>query len=281
MGIKKYNPYTPSRRNMTGYDFQEITKPTPEKSLTVTIKKNSGRNNQGKITVRHQGGGYRTKYRIIDFKRNKDGIPATVKAIEYDPNRTSNIALICYADGEKAYILAPEGLKVGDRVMNGETAEALNGNCLPLSKIPVGAMIHNIELYPGRGGQLVRSAGVAAQLMGKEDKYAILRLPSGEMRKVPIICRATIGTIGNGEHNLVNIGKAGRKRHMGIRPTVRGAVMNPNDHPHGGGEGKNGIGRPGPSTPWGKPALGLKTRKKNNKSNKLIIRRKNGKALTK
>ena len=281
MGIKKYNPYTPSRRNMTGYDFQEITKSTPEKSLTVTIKKNSGRNNQGKITVRHQGGGYRTKYRIIDFKRNKDGIPATVKAIEYDPNRTSNIALICYADGEKAYILAPEGLKVGDRVMNGETAEALNGNCLPLSKIPVGAMIHNIELYPGRGGQLVRSAGAAAQLMGKEDKYAILRLPSGEMRKVPIICRATIGTIGNGEHNLVNIGKAGRKRHMGIRPTVRGAVMNPNDHPHGGGEGKNGIGRPGPSTPWGKPALGLKTRKKNNKSNKLIIRRKNGKALTK
>ena len=281
MGIKKYNPYTPSRRNMTGYDFQEITKSTPEKSLTVTIKKNSGRNNQGKITVRHQGGGYRTKYRIIDFKRNKDGIPATVKAIEYDPNRTSNIALICYADGEKAYILAPEGLKVGDRVMNGENAEALNGNCLPLSKIPVGAMIHNIELYPGRGGQLVRSAGVAAQLMGKEDKYAILRLPSGEMRKVPIICRATIGTIGNGEHNLVNIGKAGRKRHMGIRPTVRGAVMKPNDHPHGGGEGKNGIGRPGPSTPWGKPALGLKTRKKNNKSNKLIIRRKNGKALTK
>ena len=281
MGIKKYNPYTPSRRNMTGYDFQEITKSTPEKSLTVTIKKNAGRNNQGKITVRHQGGGYRTKYRIIDFKRNKDGIPATVKAIEYDPNRTSNIALICYADGEKAYILAPEGLKVGDRVMNGENAEALNGNCLPLSKIPVGAMIHNIELYPGRGGQLVRSAGVAAQLMGKEDKYAILRLPSGEMRKVPIICRATIGTIGNGEHNLVNIGKAGRKRHMGIRPTVRGAVMNPNDHPHGGGEGKNGIGRPGPSTPWGKPALGLKTRKKNNKSNKLIIRRKNGKALTK
>ncbi len=281
MGIKKYNPYTPSRRNMTGYDFQEITKSTPEKSLTVTIKKNSGRNNQGKITVRHQGGGYRTKYRIIDFKRNKDGIPATVKSIEYDPNRTANIALICYADGEKAYILAAEGLKVGDKVMNGENAEALNGNCLPLSKIPVGAMIHNIELYPGRGGQLVRSAGVAAQLMGKEDKYAILRLPSGEMRKVPISCRATIGVIGNGEHNLVNIGKAGRKRHMGIRPTVRGAVMNPNDHPHGGGEGKNGIGRPGPSTPWGKPALGLKTRKKNNRSNKLIIRRKNGKALTK
>ncbi|MCR5829293.1 MAG: 50S ribosomal protein L2 [Lachnospiraceae bacterium] len=281
MGIKKYTAYTPSRRNMTGYDFQQITATTPEKSLTVTLKKNSGRNNQGKITVRHQGGGYRTKYRIIDFKRYKDDIPATVKTIEYDPNRTANIALICYADGEKAYILAPEGLKVGDKIMNGENAEALNGNCLPLSKIPVGAQIHNIELYPKRGGQLVRSAGVAAQLVGKEDKYAILRLPSGEMRRIPAICRATIGVIGNGEHNLVNIGKAGRKRHMGIRPTVRGAVMNPNDHPHGGGEGKNGIGRPGPSTPWGKPALGLKTRKKNNKSNKLIIRRKNGKAIAK
>ncbi|MCR5829888.1 MAG: 50S ribosomal protein L2 [Lachnospiraceae bacterium] len=281
MGIKKYTAYTPSRRNMTGYDFQQITATVPEKSLTVTIKKNSGRNNQGKITVRHQGGGYRTKYRIIDFKRYKDDIPATVKTIEYDPNRTANIALICYADGEKAYILAPEGLKVGDKIMNGENAEALNGNCLPLSKIPVGSQIHNIELYPKRGGQLVRSAGVAAQLVGKEDKYAILRLPSGEMRKIPTVCRATIGVIGNGEHNLVNLGKAGRKRHMGIRPTVRGAVMNPNDHPHGGGEGKNGIGRPGPSTPWGKPALGLKTRKKNNKSNKLIIRRKNGKAITK
>ena len=281
MGIKKYTAYTPSRRNMTGYDFQQITATTPEKSLTVTLKKNSGRNNQGKITVRHQGGGYRTKYRIIDFKRYKDDIPATVKTIEYDPNRTANIALICYADGEKAYILAPEGLKVGDKIRNGENAEALNGNCLPLSKIPVGAQIHNIELYPKRGGQLVRSAGVAAQLVGKEDKYAILRLPSGEMRRIPVICRATIGVIGNGEHNLVNIGKAGRKRHMGIRPTVRGAVMNPNDHPHGGGEGKNGIGRPGPSTPWGKPALGLKTRKKNNQSNKLIIRRKNGKAIAK
>jgi large subunit ribosomal protein L2 len=281
MGIKKYTAYTPSRRNMTGYDFQQITATTPEKSLTVTLKKNAGRNNQGKITVRHQGGGYRTKYRIIDFKRYKDDIPATVKTIEYDPNRTANIALICYADGEKAYILAPEGLKVGDKIMNGENAEALNGNCLPLSKIPVGAQIHNIELYPKRGGQLVRSAGAAAQLVGKEEKYAILRLPSGEMRRIPVICRATIGVIGNGEHNLVNIGKAGRKRHMGIRPTVRGAVMNPNDHPHGGGEGKNGIGRPGPSTPWGKPALGLKTRKKNNKSNKLIIRRKNGKAIAK
>jgi large subunit ribosomal protein L2 len=281
MGIKTYTPYTSSRRNMTGSDFSEITKTTPEKSLVVTLKKNAGRNNQGKITVRHQGGGYRTKYRIIDFKRNKDGIPAVVKAIEYDPNRTANIALICYADGQKAYILAPAGLKVGDKIMNGENAEAFVGNCLPLANIPVGAEIHNIELYPGRGGQLVRAAGNAAQLMAKEGKYAILRLPSGEMRMVPIICRATIGVIGNGEHNLVNIGKAGRKRHMGIRPTVRGAVMNPCDHPHGGGEGKNGIGRPGPSTPWGKPALGLKTRKKNNKSNKLIIRRKNGKAIAK
>ena len=281
MGIKKFTAYTPSRRNMTSSDFAEITASVPEKSLTVVLKKNAGRNNQGKITVRHQGGGIRTKYRIIDFKRNKDGIPATVKTIEYDPNRTANIALICYADGEKAYILAPAGLQVGDKIMNGENAEALNGNCLPLSKIPVGAQIHNIELYPGRGGQLVRSAGVAAQLMAKEGKYAILRLPSGEMRMVPIICRATIGVIGNGDHNLINLGKAGRTRHMGIRPTVRGAVMNPNDHPHGGGEGKNGVGRPGPSTPWGKPALGLKTRKKNNKSNKLIIRRKNGKALGK
>ena len=279
MGIKKYTAYTPSRRNMTGYDFQQITATTPEKSLTVTLKKNAGRNNQGKITVRHQGGGYRTKYRIIDFKRYKDDIPATVKTIEYDPNRTANIALICYADGEKAYILAPEGLKVGDKIMNGENAEALNGNCLPLSKIPVGAQIHNIELYPKRGGQLVRSAGVAAQLVGKEDKYAILRLPSGEMRRIPVICRATIGVIGNGEHNLVNIGKAGRKRHMGIRPTVRGAVMNPNDHPHGGGEGKCSIGLPGPVTPWGKPALGLKTRNRKKNTNKLIITRKNGSVL--
>ena len=279
MGIKKYTAYTPSRRNMTGYDFQQITATTPEKSLTVTLKKNAGRNNQGKITVRHQGGGYRTKYRIIDFKRYKDDIPATVKTIEYDPNRTANIALICYADGEKAYILAPEGLKVGDKIMNGENAEALNGNCLPLSKIPVGAQIHNIELYPKRGGQLVRSAGVAAQLVGKEDKYAILRLPSGEMRRIPVICRATIGVIGNGEHNLVNIGKAGRKRHMGIRPTVRGSVMNPNDHPHGGGEGRAPIGRPGPCTPWGKPALGLKTRKKHKQSNKLIVRRRDGRAI--
>ncbi|MBQ3061027.1 MAG: 50S ribosomal protein L2, partial [Lachnospiraceae bacterium] len=237
MGIKTYNPYTPSRRHMTGSDFSEITKSVPEKSLVVSLKKNAGRNNQGKITVRHQGGGSRRKYRIIDFKRKKDGIPAKVVSIEYDPNRTANIALICYADGEKAYILAPNGLKVGTTLMNGEDAEVKVGNCMPLSKVPVGTMIHNIELYPGKGGQLVRSAGNSAQLMAKEGKYATLRLPSGEMRMVPIICRATIGQVGNIDHELINIGKAGRKRHMGIRPTVRGSVMNPNDHPHGGGEG--------------------------------------------
>ena len=241
----------------------------------------AGRNNQGKITVRHQGGGYRTKYRLVDFKRNKDGIPAKVMTIEYDPNRTANIALICYADGQKAYILAPYGLKVGDTLMNGETAEVRLGNCLPLANIPVGSSIHNIELYPGKGGQLVRSAGNSAQLMAKEGKYATLRLPSGEMRMVPIGCRATIGQVGNIDHELINVGKAGRKRHMGIRPTVRGSVMNPNDHPHGGGEGRTSIGRPGPVTPWGKPALGLKTRKKSKQSNKLIIRRRDGKALTK
>ena len=281
MGIKTYTPYTPSRRHMTGSDFKEITASKPEKSLVVSLKKNSGRNNQGKITVRHQGGGYRTKYRLVDFKRNKDGIPAKVMTIEYDPNRTANIALICYADGQKAYILAPYGLKVGDTLMNGETAEVKLGNCLPLANIPVGSSIHNIELYPGKGGQLVRSAGNSAQLMAKEGKYATLRLPSGEMRMVPIGCRATIGQVGNIDHELVTIGKAGRKRHMGIRPTVRGSVMNPNDHPHGGGEGRTSIGRPGPVTPWGKPALGLKTRKKNKQSNKLIIRRRDGKALTK
>ena len=277
MGIRTYNPYTPSRRNMTGLDFAEITKTTPEKSLVVSLKKNSGRNNQGKITVRHRGGGVRRKYRIIDFKRRKDDIPATVIGIEYDPNRTANIALICYADGEKAYILAPNGLKDGMTVMNGAKAEIKVGNCLPLELIPVGTEVHNIELYPGKGGQLARSAGNSAQLMAKEGKYATLRLPSGEMRMVPVTCRATIGTVGNIEHDLVNIGKAGRKRHMGIRPTVRGSVMNPNDHPHGGGEGKTGIGRPGPCTPWGKPALGLKTRKKNKQSNKLIVRRRDGK----
>ena len=281
MGIKTYNPYTPSRRNMTGSDFSEITKTTPEKSLVVSLKKNAGRNNQGKITVRHQGGGNRQKYRMVDIKRNsKDGIQATVIGIEYDPNRSANIALICYADGEKSYILAPQGLTNGMKVMSGEHAEAKVGNCLPLSLIPVGAQVHNIELFPGKGGQMVRSAGNAAQLMAKEGKYATLRLPSGEMRMVPIECRATIGVVGNGDHNLVKIGKAGRKRHMGIRPTVRGSVMNPNDHPHGGGEGKTGIGRPGPCTPWGKPALGLKTRKKNKQSNKLIVRRRNGKAIS-
>lgn len=281
MGIKTYNPYTPSRRNMSGYDFEEITASTPEKSLTTSLKKHAGRNAQGKITVRHHGGGSRRKYRIIDFKRNKDGIPATVKSIEYDPNRTANIALICYADGEKKYILAPVGLKVGQTVMNGAEAEIKVGNCMELKDMPVGTQIYNIEMYPGHGGQLVRAAGVSAQLMAKEGKYAIIRMPSGEMRMVPIVCRASIGQVGNTEHNLVNIGKAGRKRHMGIRPTVRGSVMNPNDHPHGGGEGKAPVGRPGPCTPWGKPALGYKTRKKNKQSNKMIIRRRDGKALSK
>ena len=281
MGIKTFNPYTPSRRQMSVLDKTELTATKPEKSLTVSLKKNAGRNAQGKITVRHRGGGSRRKYRIIDFKRNKDGIPAIVKTVEYDPNRTANIALVAYADGEKRYILAPEGLKVGQKIMNGPEAEIVVGNCLPLENIPVGTQIHNIELHPGKGGQMVRSAGNSAQLMAKEGKYATLRLPSGEMRMVPIVCRATVGVIGNGEHALVNIGKAGRKRHMGIRPTVRGSVMNPNDHPHGGGEGKTGIGRPGPCTPWGKPALGLKTRKKNKQSNKMIVRRRDGKALAK
>ena len=279
MGIRKYTAYTPSRRNMTGSDFAEITKSTPEKSLVVSLKKHAGRNAQGKITVRHRGGGARRKYRIIDFKRNsKDNIPAKVVAIEYDPNRTANIALLCYADGVKSYLLAPQGLAVGQTVMRGDKAEARVGNCLPLALIPVGSEIHNIELYPGKGAQLARAAGITAQLMAKEGKYATLRLPSGEMRMVPINCRATMGSVGNGEHNLINLGKAGRKRHMGIRPTVRGSVMNPNDHPHGGGEGRAPIGRPGPCTPWGKPALGLKTRKKNKQSNKLIDRRRNGKA---
>ena len=260
MGIKTYNPYTPSRRNMTGSDFSEITKKTPEKSLLVSLQKNAGRNNQGKITVRHQGGG-------------------KVVGIEYDPNRTANIALICYADGEKSYILAPEGLTDGMTVVSGAEAEIRVGNCLPLANIPVGTQVHNIELLPGKGGQLARSAGMSAQLMAKEGKYATLRLPSGEMRMVPINCRATVGVVGNGDHNLINIGKAGRKRHMGIRPTVRGSVMNPNDHPHGGGEGKAPVGRPGPCTPWGKPALGLKTRKKKKQSNKLIVRRRDGRAI--
>lgn len=283
MGIKKFSPYTPSRRNMTSSDFAEITTDMPEKSLLVSAnKRNSGRNNQGKITVRHRGGGAKRKYRLIDFKRNKkDGIPAVVKTIEYDPNRSANIALICYADGEKAYIIAANGLKVGQKVMNGAEAEVRVGNCLPLENIPVGTLVHNVELYPGAGGQMVRSAGNSAQLMAKEGKNATLRLPSGEMRMVPIICRASIGQVGNADHELINIGKAGRKRHMGFRPTVRGSVMNPNDHPHGGGEGKAGIGRSGPCTPWGKPALGLKTRKKKKQSNKMIVRRRDGKALSK
>ena len=279
MGIKHYRPYTPSRRNMTSSTFEEITKKTPEKSLLESKKKNSGRNSYGRITVRHQGGGNRQKYRVIDFKRIKDGVEATVIGIEYDPNRSANIALIQYEDGTKSYILAPQGLTDGDKVVSGENVDIKPGNAMPISCIPVGTLIHNIELLPGKGGQLVRSAGLSAQLMAKEGKYATLRLPSGEMRMVPIGCRATIGVIGNGDHNLINIGKAGRKRHMGIRPTVRGSVMNPNDHPHGGGEGRAPIGRSGPSTPWGKPALGLKTRKKNKQSNKLIVRRRDGRAI--
>ena len=279
MAVKHLKPTSAGRRWQTISDFSEITCTKPEKSLLEPLPKKAGRNNNGRITTRHQGGGVKRRYRVIDFKRNKDGVPAKVATIEYDPNRTANIALICYADGEKAYILAPQGLTDGMTVMSGATAEVRVGNCLPLENIPVGTQVHNVELYPGKGGQLVRSAGMSAQLMAKEGKYATLRLPSGEMRMVPLKCRATIGVIGNGDHNLVNIGKAGRKRHMGVRPTVRGSVMNPNDHPHGGGEGRAPIGRPGPCTPWGKPALGLKTRKKNKSSNKLIVRRRDGRAI--
>lgn len=277
MAIKKYKPNTPGQRGMTVSAFEEITKSTPEKSLTVTLKKHSGRNSRGKITVRHRGGGYRPKYRIIDFKRNKDGIPGKVAAIEYDPNRSANIALIFYADGEKAYIIAPNKLKVGDTIVSGADADIKVGNALPLANIPVGTIIHNIELNPGGGGQLVRSAGNGAQLMAKEGKFAQVRLPSGEVRKIRIECRATIGEVGNLDHENIKIGKAGKKRHMGIRPTVRGSVMNPNDHPHGGGEGRAPIGRKGPVTPWGKPALGLKTRKKKKASDKLIVKRRNEK----
>ena len=277
MGIKTYNPYTPSRRNMTGSDFSEITKTTPEKALTTSLKKNAGRNNQGKITVRHRGGGNRKKYRIIDFKRQKFDVEGTVKTLEYDPNRSAFIALVEYTDGEKAYIIAPEGLKVGDKVTAGANADIKPGNALPLTAIPVGTFIHNVELYPGRGAQLARSAGNMAQLMAKENGLALLRLPSGELRNVPENCMATIGQVGNTDHENVKIGKAGRKRNMGWRPTVRGSVMNPNDHPHGGGEGKSPVGRPGPVTPWGKPALGYKTRKNNKSSDKLIVRRRNGK----
>ena len=273
MGMKHFKPYTPSRRNMTVSDFSEITKKTPEKSLLAKKKKNAGRNSYGRITVRHQGGGNRQKYRIIDFKRNKDNMEATVIGIEYDPNRSANIALIQYEDGEKAYILAPQGLKDGDKVISGETADIKPGNCMPISSIPVGTLIHNIELNPKQGGKLVKAAGQSAQLMAKEGKYAHVRLPSGEMRLILARCRATIGVIGNSDHENVKIGKAGRKRHMGIRPTVRGSVMNPVDHPHGGGEGKAPVGHAGPMTPWGKPALGYKTRKKNKKSDKLITKR--------
>ena len=273
MAIKKFKPTSPALREMTVFISDEVTTNQPEKSLLVPLKKNSGRNVHGKITVRHRGGGNRRKYRIIDFKRNKDGIPAKVATIEYDPNRTANIALLHYADGEKAYILAPVGLEVGTTVLSGPTADIKPGNAMALKDMPVGTVIHNIELKPGKGAQLVRSAGVSAQLMAKEGKKALLRLPSGEMRFVSIDCKATIGQVGNIEHGNETIGKAGRKRHMGIRPTVRGSVMNPNDHPHGGGEGRSPIGRPSPVTPWGKPALGYKTRKKNKASNKLIVSR--------
>ena len=277
MGIKSYNPYTPSRRHMTGSDFSEITKSTPEKSLTVSLKKNAGRNNQGKITVRHRGGGSRRKYRIIDFKRRKDGIPATVVSIEYDPNRSANIALLNYADGEKRYILAPKGLTVGAKVLSGEGADIKVGNALEMRNMPEGTFIHNVELKPGKGGQLARSAGVSAQILGIEDKYVTVRLASGEVRKILGNCRATVGVVGNEDHSLVNIGKAGRSRWMGIRPTVRGSVMNPNDHPHGGGEGRTPIGRKSPMTPWGKKAMGVKTRDSKKASTKLIVRRRNGK----
>ena len=273
MAVKKYNPTSNGRRNMTVLDYEEITCTTPEKSLLVTVKKNSGRNNQGKITVRHQGGGVKRKYRIIDFKRNKDGIAGKVATIEYDPNRSANIALVNYADGEKRYILAPKGLKVGMVIESGENADIKVGNALPLANIPVGTVIHNIELHPGKGGQLVRSAGVSAQILGREEKYVLVRLASGEVRKILGPGRASIGEVGNENHELVNIGKAGRARHMGLRPEVRGSVMNPNDHPHGGGEGRAPIGRKAPLTPWGQPALGMKTRKNKKASTKLIVRR--------
>ena len=277
MAIKIYKPTTNGRRNMSVTDYSGLSKCGPERSLLEPLKKHSGRNSYGRITVRHHGGGNRQKYRIIDFKRDKFGVKAEVKTLEYDPNRSANIALIQYEDGVKAYILAPEGLKVGDTVVAGPDADIKTGNALPLINIPTGTFVHNVELYPGRGGQLARAAGNAAQLMAKENGYALLRLPSGELRNVPAVCMATVGTVGNADHENVKIGKAGRTRHMGIRPTVRGSVMNPCDHPHGGGEGKSPIGRPGPVTPWGKPALGYKTRKKFKRSDKLIVRRCNDK----
>lgn len=277
MAIKTYKPTTPSRRNMTVTDYSKLSKVEPEKSLLEPMKKSSGRNSYGRITVRHRGGGNRRKYRVIDFKRTKDGMNAQVLTLEYDPNRSAFIALIQYEDGTKSYILAAEGMKVGDTVRSGADADIKPGNALPMSAIPVGTFIHGIELYPGKGAQLVRSAGNMAQLMGKEEKYALVRLPSGEMRKVPVNCRASIGQVSNIDHENVSYGKAGRMRHKGWRPTVRGSVMNPCDHPHGGGEGKSPIGRPGPVTPWGKPALGYKTRKKHNPSDKYIVKRRNGK----
>ena len=277
MGIKKYNPTSPGLRGMTVSTFEEITSDKPERSLTVTLKNHAGRNVRGKITVRHRGGGVRPKYRIIDFKRNKDNIPATVRTIEYDPNRSANIALVVYADGEKRYIIAPNKLAVGDVIVSGSDSDIKVGNALPIANIPVGTVIHNIELKPGKGAQMVRSAGNGAQLMAKEGNYAQVRLPSGEVRMVRINCRATIGEVGNIEHSNIQIGKAGRKRHMGWRPTVRGSVMNPNDHPHGGGEGRAPIGRKGPVTPWGKPTLGYKTRNKHKDSNKYIVKRRNAK----
>lgn len=276
MAIKSYKPTTPGRRKMSALVNEEITTSTPEKSLTVTIKKNSGRNNQGKITVRHQGGGVKRKYRIIDFKRNKFNVPGSVASIEYDPNRTANIALINYADGEKKYIIAPKGLTVGETVISGENVDIKVGNALPIMNIPVGTMVHNIELRPGKGGELARAAGSSVQILGRENNYVMVRLSSGEQRKVLGTCMATVGVVGNEDSSLVKVGKAGRKRHMGIRPTVRGSVMNPNDHPHGGGEGRAPVGRKAPMTPWGKPALGLKTRKKK-QSDKFIVRRRNGK----
>ncbi|TWT22979.1 50S ribosomal protein L2 [Planomicrobium sp. CPCC 101110] len=273
MAIKKYKPTSNGRRNMTSSDFAEITTNKPEKSLLQPVKRKGGRNNQGKLTVRHHGGGHKRQYRVIDFKRNKDGIPGRVATIEYDPNRSANIALIHYADGEKRYILAPKGIEVGTQIMSGAEADIKPGNALPLSNIPMGSTIHNIELKPGGGGQLVRSAGTSAQVLGKEGKYVTVRLQSGEVRMILATCRATIGSVGNEQHELINIGKAGRSRWLGKRPTVRGSVMNPNDHPHGGGEGRSPIGRKSPMSPWGKPTLGYKTRKKNNKSDKFIVRR--------
>ena len=277
MGIKTFRPTTPSRRNMTALTYDEITKSSPEKSLLTTLKKNAGRNNTGKITVRHHGGGQRRKYRIIDFKRNKMDMFATVIGIEYDPNRSANIALIEYEDGTKSYILAPKGLTDGMKVISSASADIKPGNAMPISAIPVGTEIHNIEMHKGKGGQLVRTAGASAQLMAKEGKYAHVRMPSGEMRLIPVVCMATIGVLGNSDHENVSYGKAGRVRHMGIRPTVRGSVMNPNDHPHGGGEGRAPVGHAGPMTPWGKPALGYKTRKKNHRTDKFIVKRRNRK----